>query len=89
MINRLLAERLNKNENHAHTILAGVAAVWIFYCRFTQAGPVRWLDGMQANLLDGEYYPFLSLVLYLALLIVPLSGLFLLYAHFKQKISGQ
>ncbi len=89
MINRLLAERLNKKEYLAHQVSVGLAAIWIFYCRFTQTGPVRWLDGMQANLLDGEYYPFLSLVLCLALLIVPLSGLFLLYAHFKQKISGQ
>jgi hypothetical protein len=84
MINQLLKERLTKTESLAHQILVGLAAVYVFYCRFTQSGPVRWLDGVQANMLDGEYYPVLSLVLCLALFIVPLSGLFLLYAHLKK-----
>ncbi len=80
-MNRQLAERLTKNEYLAHQVLVGLAAIWIFYGRFTQSGPVRWLDGLQASLMDGDYYPMLSLVLCLALFIVPISGLFLWYAH--------
>ena len=71
MINQLLKERLTKTEYLAHQILVGLAAVYVFFCRFTQGGPALWLDGVQANILDGEYYPMLSLVLGLALFIAP------------------
>ena len=86
-MNQLLKERLTKTESLAHQVLVGLAAVYVFYCRFTQSGPVGWLDKVQANMLDGEYYPVLSLVLCLALFIVPLSGLFLLYAYLKRSIN--
>lgn len=85
MINQSLKARLTKTEYLAHQILVGLAAVYVFYCRFAQKGPVRWLDSVQSKMLDGEYYPVLSLVLCLALFILPLSGLFLLYAHFKNQ----
>lgn len=87
MINQLLKERLTKIESLAHQILASLAAVYLLYCRFTQSGPVRWLGNVQTNILDGEYYPVLSLLLCLALFIVPLSGLFLSYAHIKKTVK--
>lgn len=87
MITQLLKERLTKTESLAHQILVGLAAVYVFSCRFTQSGPVGWLDKVQTNRLDGEYYPVLNLLLCLALFVVPLSGLFLLYAHLKKSIN--
>ncbi|MBX2891212.1 MAG: hypothetical protein KF734_09820 [Saprospiraceae bacterium] len=87
MTNKMLKERLTKTEYMAHQILVGVAAVYVFYCRFTQSGLVGWLDGVQANMLDGEYYPVLSLLLGLLIFFLPLNGLFLLYAHLKKSTN--
>lgn len=76
MINRLLSERLTKNEYLTYQALVALVAIWIFYCRFYQSGPVDWLDTVQARyLLDGDYYPVLSLVVGLALFLIPISGL--------------
>lgn len=83
MINQLLKERLTKTEYLAHQIMVGLAAVYVFYCRFTQSGPVGWLDGVQADILDGEYYPVLSLLFGLLIFFLPLNGLFLLYGYLK------
>lgn len=86
-MNNLLSERLTKNEYRIHQVVMALAAIWIFYCRFTQSGPVGWLDRVQAQyLLDGEYYGVLSLVVCLALFIVPISALFLGYAYLKETL---
>lgn len=87
--NKLLKGRLTKSEYLAHQILVGLAAVYVFYCRFTRSGPVNWLDSVQSNILDGEYYPVLSLLLGLVLFIVPITGLFLLYTQLSPSKSIQ
>lgn len=87
MNNEMQKEHISKTENWVRNISVGLAAVYVFYCRFTQSGPVGWLDGVQANMLDGEYYPVLSLLFGLLIFFVPLLGLFTLYEHLKKSIN--
>jgi hypothetical protein len=84
MLDKLLRERLSQNEYRAYNALLILTALWLLYGMFDHSGLPGWLEYIQATyLFDGRYYPMLSFIVSFAFVLLPLGGIFLIYAKIK------
>jgi hypothetical protein len=84
MLDKLLRERLSKNEYRTYNVFLVLAGLWVLYGMFDESGLPGWLGYIQATyLFDGRYYPMLTFILSFLLILLPLGGLFLLYAKIR------
>ncbi len=85
MIDHYLRDRLDRNTYRGYNAVLILTVLWHLYCMFDHSGLVGWFSGVQARCLPGGmYFPILSFALALFVSILPLAGLFLLYARLKE-----